>query len=231
MSGEWRVHPIGSATPLTTRHSPLVTPVKRTAHALSALLHPVLMPLLTLVLAFRMDMHLGFFVDQRLEWMSYALVGSMTMLFPVASVLLLYRARMISDLGLARRAERPQVFLAVLFYFLLTYHLIRQIPHHPATHAVVFGGCMAVLLSALVTLRWKISAHLVGIGGLVGALSGLMVLHRTFAATDLAVFIVLAGALGTARIVLGAHSPAQVHAGFALGFASTYTCVAYGIAP
>jgi hypothetical protein len=214
-------------------HPPL--PRRRTmrtaAHFISALLHPLFMPLYTLLVAWRMDVHLGYFVNAQVKWITVGMVLAMTVVFPLVSTLLMLRGGYISSLTVPQREERPQVFIMALFYFVLMYYLVRKLPHHPATLALLFGGVLAVALALVITLYWKISAHLVGMGGLLGALGGLLVLHGTFAPVEMAFFIVLAGALGTARILLGAHDAPQVYGGCAVGFLSTFGCVVWGIAP
>jgi hypothetical protein len=42
---------------------------------------------------------------------------------------------------------------------------------------------------------------------------------------ELAPVILAVGALGTARLLISDHTPAQVHAGAALGFLTTFGCV------
>jgi hypothetical protein len=43
---------------------------------------------------------------------------------------------------------------------------LRRTLHHEATYAMFFGAIAALFITLLITLRWKISAHMVGIGGL-----------------------------------------------------------------
>ena len=55
-----------------------------------------------------------------------------------------------------------------------------------------------------------------------------MVLHGTpvgFAP----ILLVMTGALGTARLLVTDHSPAQIYAGALVGLASTFLCLLFGI--
>ncbi|MCB9168802.1 MAG: hypothetical protein H6594_00450 [Flavobacteriales bacterium] len=197
------------------------------AHTLNLLLHPLFMPLLTLVVAFRMDPHISFFMPRPFQLITFAMVFVLTVLFPLTSTLLLLRSGAVTSLSMPHRQERIVPFLMTLFYFTLCYYLLHRTPQHEATFAMFLGALVALFLTALITLRWKISVHMVGIGGLLGALTGLLLLHHTFAPLQMALFIVLAGALGTARLLTSDHTPAQVGAGAVLGFLCTYTCVAH----
>jgi hypothetical protein len=68
----------------------------------------------------------------------------------------------------------------------------------------------------------------VGIGGVLGMVFGLMLLHGAQLRT-LPLLLVLAGALGSARLLVTDHTPAQVYTGAALGFAGTFLCLLYGV--
>ncbi|MBV6404633.1 MAG: hypothetical protein IT228_00470 [Flavobacteriales bacterium] len=198
------------------------------AHALSVVLHPVFMPLLTLVLAFRLDPHISFFLPPPVQWFTFGMVAVMTVLFPLSSAVILWRSGAISSLTMPRRQERIAPLTMTLLYLAMALYLLHRGPHHPATLALFHGVLLAVAATLVVTLRWRISAHMVGIGGLLGGLSALQALHGTFAPLELAGIIVLAGALGSARMLVGDHTAAQVGAGTALGFFSTWACVLFG---
>ena len=74
-------------------------------------------------------------------------------------------------------------------------------------------------------LRWKISAHLVGMGGLIGAIAAVNSMHQLGLLPLLAVLIALTGLVASARLLSSDHTQAQVLAGGALGFISTWTCI------
>jgi hypothetical protein len=195
------------------------------AHALSILLHPLLMPVITLGLAFTLDPHLSYFIEPRSQLVILAMVGIMTVVFPLLSITLLWRSGLVSGPTLPLREERTAPYVMTLFYHGMAYYLLRRSELDPATFSLVIGGMVALFATLLINLRWKISAHMVGIGGLLGALSGLLLQHGTIAPLELAPFILVAGALGTARLLVSDHSPAQIYAGGAVGFLSTFVCI------
>jgi membrane-associated phospholipid phosphatase len=83
--------------------------------------------------------------------------------------------------------------------------------------AIVFALCICIIINT----RWKISAHLLGIGGLMGALMGVSKLMMFNPYGLFAAGFISAGLLGWSRIYLGRHTPMQVYAGFSLGFVIT----------
>jgi membrane-associated phospholipid phosphatase len=85
----------------------------------------------------------------------------------------------------------------------------------------------SILITAIVNLKWKISAHMVGIGGLCGAIATL-VIHKPEPPFGLLyVCILIAGLVGYARLRLQAHTPAQVYSGFLLGVGCTCTLLSF----
>lgn len=195
------------------------------ARFLSYALHPLLMPLITLWVLLRADPHVAYFLPPNGKLLLLGMVAVMTFLFPVMSVLLMRRAGLVSDLQLPRREERIAPYLATLLYGGMALYLLYRTPLHPIAHALFIGILCAMGLSALITYWWKISAHMVGIGGLVGALFAVHAVHGVDVFAPLVLAIALAGALGTARLLTSDHTHAQVHAGLLLGLACTFTAM------
>jgi membrane associated rhomboid family serine protease len=143
----------------------------------------------------------------------------------------MWRAGIVSSTTLPTRTERVVPYVLTLIYYGMTYYVLRRTLGHPVVLSFFFAPVLALLLTLLITLRWKISAHMVGIGGLVGALLGLMIIHGTHAPMVLVLAFIAAGALGTARLLDSDHTPAQVYAGAALGTTCMLACILLGIAP
>jgi membrane-associated phospholipid phosphatase len=84
------------------------------------------------------------------------------------------------------------------------------------------GVVMAALISQIICITinawWKVSTHMVGMGGLVGALNAFSILFFYNPVLPFCVLLLLSGALGTSRIVLRQHSLAQVLVGFGIGY-------------
>jgi len=60
--------------------------------------------------------------------------------------------------------------------------------------------------------------------GIAGVLTGISQRFATDLTIPIIVSILCAGSLGTARLTLDSHSPAQVYAGFFAGFLSSSYC-------
>ncbi|RSK49575.1 hypothetical protein [Hymenobacter rigui] len=146
-----------------------------------------------------------------------------TFLLPTGAAMLLLRLGRIDSLEMPRRQQRAwPLGLAALSFGAGAGWLHWQ---HAAPALVVglAGMAVAVLLTFLITLRWKISAHGVGMGGAAGLLLALYLQHRIGPAWVL-VAAGLAAAVGWARLALRAHTSAQVWAGLALGVSVALGC-------
>jgi len=122
-------------------------------------------------------------------------------------------------LAMPSNQERVLPFILVGFYYTVLTYFIKITPHlNETVFLIVSCSSFAILSIALVSSLWKISAHAVGIGGMLGIL---IAVQQT--APDAILFypiiglFLLAGGLLSARLYLNAHSPSQVTAGFLLG--------------
>lgn len=82
----------------------------------------------------------------------------------------------------------------------------------------LFAAVGCVFMGLVVSFFWKISLHMISVGG---ALALLFIVNISGFGTMLWVLIVgvlLTGALASSRLYLGRHTPLQVAAGFVGGF-------------
>lgn len=190
---------------------------------LSSVCHPLLLPTyLFYVVCYQLP---GVVLYPTLpdRWVVTGLVLLLTFAVPaVGSALLLWRGY-IGSLTLRERGQRPLPFLLATLSFAVAAVQLARFPQQfdALLRLMMVGMTVAVALTLLISLRWKISAHGVGMGGAVGLLALLYLSQEGGPATLwwLAGSILLAGAVLSARLALDAHTPAQVWAGFGLGIA------------
>ena len=143
-----------------------------------------------------------------------------TCILPLIFLSVLRHFKLVKNLHVDIREQRfiPYLF-TVLCYAVAAYYLYYC--HSPQWFVMfMVGSAITVLLMALINLKWKISAHMAGIGGVVALLYQLHV--QGLSAFDLlwllCFVIIVAGALGSARLALRRHNLWQVLAGAVLGF-------------
>jgi len=187
------------------------------------------MPTLTIVLCFSIDPYMSYGYTEEWLLVVYGMVFVTTVLFPLTSIFLMRRTGLVSDMRMPTREERIPAYLSTLVYYGMCYYLLRTWLDNPVTLGIFFGATLGLLLVLIITLRWKISAHMAGIGGLIGAMLAVMFTDECEAPLLLIGLFLLAGALGTARLVVSDHTPAQVYAGALLGCGCVYGCVVWGL--
>jgi membrane-associated phospholipid phosphatase len=85
------------------------------------------------------------------------------------------------------------------------------------------GASISLLSVTIINHWWKISAHLTGIGGLLGGICSYGICYSTLPFYPILIVLILALLLMYSRIHLRAHTPMQVVCGFLLGL--LFTCI------
>ena len=143
-----------------------------------------------------------------------------TCIMPLIFLSVLRHFKLVKDLHVNQREQRfiPYLF-TTLCYAVAAYYLYYC--HSPQWFVMfMVGSALTVLLMALISLKWKISAHMAGIGGIVALVYQLHVqgLNAFDLMWLLCLTIIVAGALGSARLALRRHDLWQVLAGVVVGF-------------
>ena len=119
------------------------------------------------------------------------------------------------DLGHKERRAVPYV-ISILCYFLCIYLMeFLHIPHFMMT--IVTAALFIQITCAMINVWWKISTHTAAVGGVAGAL---FVFGEFFGFNPvwwLCLVFILAGVLGSSRMILLQHTLAQVVVGFFVG--------------
>jgi len=183
---------------------------------ISILLHPMFMPLLALHLTLLVLPSLAFTLSHNLL-LIYGILVFSTIVLPLASIFWLMRKGKISSLEMSNHKERSLPLFKTVIWMSFGYYLLQNLLFYtPILKAELLGAIIIILIAAIVSKFWKISLHLLGIGGVVGVFIALQIIHGDFLYL-LLLFILLSGLLGVARIKQKAHNYAQVYAGFLVG--------------
>lgn len=116
------------------------------------------------------------------------------------------------------RKERRMVpyIIAIMCYFTCYYLMtVMRIPQFMAN--IVVTALAIQVVCAIVNIWWKICIHMAGIGGMAGALLAISLVFQFNPLWWLSVIILVAGLIGTARMILRQHSLRQIVCGFVVG--------------
>jgi hypothetical protein len=177
--------------------------------------NPLIMPTLGILLMLYSDSYLALmpFEGKRLVLI---MVFACTFLIPMSFIPVLYYMKLISSFEMELTERVLPLFATAIVYF-LTFFFLRKLPI-PFINAFMLATAGCVLLNAIISLFWKISSHLIGIGGVVGLVATLYIKFQADVFLFLVGTVIVAGLLGFARLQLQKHTPAQIYIGFFMGF-------------
>lgn len=224
--------------------------MKYLASFISLVFHPIFMPTIgVLLVAFLPTKYFGGVFGQGLsEQQRFVMLMMMllfTVLFPLCHLTLLYLGGNIKSFHLRTRKERIPAFIGTIILYLSAYIFLKLkggnfIP--TVYYSLMLGGVTTLMIATIVTFKWKISIHAIGISGVTGtlvAVNQLMSEHWLYAHEMYKLhekipqicigLMLLMGVVGTARIIGKNHNLAQVIAGYILGFSVMYCFVLFGV--
>lgn len=202
---------------------------RRIAIWISALFHPLIMPLACIFVAFQFDWFVQGTTGIEQIHLIYLIVGLSTIAFPGINILLLRWYGVISSLEMPLRKERLTPFVSTVFFYALGYYLLRKGNLTEVLYSILLGCILALIAVILINLLWKISAHAVGVFGLIGTTIALFRIHNFGNIALLSILLMMGGAVLTSRLVLKAHTPAQIYVGAVVGFFALYLPVYFGV--
>jgi hypothetical protein len=198
---------------------------RRMAQILSIVFQPMVMPLLTAWMLFNSHTYIDFAANANMRKFVYATLLLTTVILPVMVFGYLFRKKIITTYHIDKREERKYAFVVTIFFMGLTYWIFSKVALPFIFYAMIIGGMISIIISALITLLWKISIHMMGVGGLVGSIAGLSYILKVDLTPMIFFSIFISGLTGFARLKLFAHTPAQVYWGFTLGIVVMFLTV------
>ncbi len=196
------------------------------------------MPAIGFVLVMGMGVEFVPFMSQEIKSkILFYLVLPFTVYFPISYLILLRLSKNVSSFNLAIRKERIPLFIGTLIFYVAAYVFARSLVFVLPTiyYSMMIGGILSVFLATIITLKWKISVHAMGISGVLGMLfaagehisSSFYMLPENPIFWPVISFIFLSGAICSSRLILKAHTPGQIYAGLIVGFFCLYLPVKF----
>jgi len=183
---------------------------------LSYLLHPILMPIIVLYIGIN-NVDYFYLIFHNYSNTLYLIILAFTMVFPLISAILFVKLGRVESLEMRKRKERRgPLFISILIMiigFPIFYSIAKLSPH---LSAIYISSIILLFFSFLITIRWKISLHMMGIGGATGTF---IALNYIFGGIYYFIFLffALSGLLAFSRLDQKAHNESQVYVGFVLG--------------
>lgn len=126
-----------------------------------------------------------------------------------------YQGWTLSQLGIRERRIIPYI-IAIVCYFACYYLMNSQrIPRFMSN--ILVAALVIQVVCAIINVWWKISTHTAAIGGFAGALMAFSILFTFNPLWWFCIILIIAGMVGSSRMILRQHSLSQVCAGFLVG--------------
>jgi len=188
----------------------------KTAKIISCIFHPLLMPTYGFIITFNINSLLFQFPNKGKSLLVFFILIT-TCVLPLMTIYFIKRQGLIKSWNMEDKEERifPYIISAIFFYF--AYRLIIKFQLPSMFYYFLLGSSLLVILSLIINFKWKISSHMVGLGGLTGTFTVLFYKFQLNISYLIAILIVISGLTGYARLKLNSHTHAQIYAGFGLG--------------
>ena len=141
-----------------------------------------------------------------------------TIAIPTMGISLVRTVKNWTHLELSHREHRHMPYVLTLLSYSACLVLMTKINTAMFFRGVVMAALIAQVICVTVNAWWKVSTHMVGMGGLVGALNAFSILFGYNPVWPFCMLLLLSGLLGTSRMILRQHSLSQVLVGFMIGY-------------
>lgn len=196
------------------------TPANIFAKIVSGVIHPIAMPTLGAFLVFNLQNNLTIKNEDTVRLFLLGGIFVFTFLLPGLMIIAFKLLGVISSVSLNNQHERRIPFMAtavsysLCYWFLLKMNISTSLFPYNMAYPLMLGATLSVVLALIVNNWFKISIHMMGIGGLTGSFIAIALKYNLPLGGLIMVLIGLCGLTGYARLQLNAHTPAQVYTGF-----------------
>ena len=201
--------------------------MRSAAQFVSVLFHPLLMPLYAFWLLLNSGGYLSYAVPDKFRQYLYLVIFVSTFLMPSLLTWMMVQKGWISNIELNERSERHLPYLITLSCYIAAAYLLFKLPLPRMFSLTIMGAAMAILIAFFINLRWKISIHMIGIGGLLGLFYGFGKYFHMKTMFILVLISIIAGVVASARLYRKSHTPGQVYIGFVVGFLAEMSFIAF----
>ena len=189
---------------------------KTFAKILSVILHPLLLPSIGILILFNSGSILEFLPFQAKK-IILLIVFLSTIVLPLTFVPFYIFQKIIKNVQMDNTRERLIPFFVTSVLYTFCYYLLLRLGAPKTLANFILVGAVSVFALFGLSFYWKISAHMIGIGGLMGAFIALSFLLNVNLDYYIIILILLSGILGYSRLTLGKHLPYQIYTGWGLG--------------
>ena len=190
--------------------------MNRIAKIVSYIFHPVFMPILGILVIFNSGIYVAE-VPFEFKRFVYAIVFLCTAVLPLTIIPALYFLNMVQKITIDERRQRiiPLFFTSLSFY--MAYFLIVKFSPIQLVNLFLLASVIVGFIILLISILWKVSIHMSGIGGITALIGILSVAYSADLAIYLSISLLMGGFIAAARLALNSHTILQLIAGYIVG--------------
>ncbi len=204
--------------------------MNKIAKTVSLIFHPLLLTTYATLLMFIFPSYLSLFPYNYKKAVTL-IIFSATFISPLLVLLILLNLRKIDSLHLTNKKERIFPFFVTLILYASAWLITLNFPGGMPAYFSYFilSSLMIIFTVTIITLRYKISVHMAGLGGFIGFfyiwflkmnISPVLFVFSGFHFLTIhffALLFLIAGITASARMILKSHNPEQIISGFFTG--------------
>ena len=209
------------------------------AHIVSYITHPVLFPIVMAYVLYKLSPtdFVGATPKQLGMW--FLSITITAVFFPLFSILLMKPLGFINSYHMPTAKERTIPLMTIMIFYFWVSHVFNSMgiatvltpnpgPVPPLIYKVLLlGNFWGIIALFMINIFTKISMHTAAAGGMIGIIIVLMIISPANMTVPLLVSIIIAGIIGTARMILGAHQRGDIWLGYIIGILAQLSAYIY----
>lgn len=195
--------------------------MKFIAKLISVILHPLLIPSWGFLVLFLSNNPYAL-QPIALKSILWTIIFVFTFVVPAILISFLKYFEIIKSLEMKTHGERVYPMMITFLSYFASIFILRHFNAPLIIPLLLTGSIISLGFAGMISIAWKISAHLTAFGGLIAAILILSVQVNANYSPIISLVILLSGIVAWSRIYLNSHNLSQVFSGFILGFSCVF---------
>jgi hypothetical protein len=196
-------------------------PLRVLANIVSVVCHPVFMPVIMTFVLYGINRVSFGNITMKTMYSWTGILALNTIFFPLVTIFLLKRLNFIESIKLNNSKDRIIPLIATMIFYFWAYMVFKNMKQPEVAPQVLriflLGNFWGIIAIFMVNIFKKVRMNEASAGGMIGILIVAMIVSRVNLFMPLMISLLIAGIIGSARLVLRAHTNGEIGLGYILG--------------
>lgn len=197
------------------------------AKIISTIFRPVYYPVLCCIILFTLTPLIRLPLEYKV--IELAIMITFTIALPLLLTLAYQHFKHLDHIQMRKRSNRIVPYFIFIFCYLGYLHLMRNAYMPYILLSVIIVALCIQIVCTLISLMWKVSVHAAGAGAIIGAIAAYSSIFQFNPLLWMSIAIIVAGLVGTSRMILRQHNLSQIVVGTLIGIVCGYFGILKGI--